>query len=447
MLQRLNKFRAEYTKVKDALPFLDCYISDMAPGWDDVNKTIPTDYRKFSFESGNPRLVMQTKHTFEEIEAMAKAEPEVNFIIASGDQKMLYHYNEITRLIRDYQNIYVATANVCNVCFIEEKVSEGLTGKLLYGTMAPYLDPGQALGPLVLAAISWEEKCAIAGNNLRKLLGEEAVVPAEVATPVIPQIIIDAHSHTADENTSRRFPFSHVAEIWSDWEEKMKFFGADIMLMSPSNTIGNVEKFPAHEKRQFCEDSNGHIFYFEGYDPRKVEVSLAALEKALKDPLCIGIKIHPPSHRTDADAPEYEKVYEIAARYGKPVMTHSWGESYYNPTQIHSTAEKFDKYLTAYPGAKFCFGHTGGRPNGFGLAADMINKHPQAMGDLAGDLFHNGFIDHALKDIGADRIMFGSDIYWIDPRCMLGMLLHAEISDEDLLKILRLNAEKFYLNR
>ena len=330
---------------------------------------------------------------------------------------------------------------------IEEKVDEGLTDKLLYGTMAPYLDPGQAIGPLVLADIPWQDKCAIAGNNLRRILGEKAINPAEMKTPVIPQIIIDAHSHTADGTTKRKFPFSHVAEVWSDWKEKMVFFGSDIMLMTPSNTTRDVEADPAWAKRQYCEDSNGHIFYFEGYDPRKVEVSVANLEKSLPDPLCIGIKIHPPAHLTDADAPEYEKVYQLASKYGKPIMTHSWGESYYNATQIHSTAEKFDKYLTAYPDVKFVFGHTGGRPNGFVLAAEMINKHPNTMGDLAGDLFHNGFIDHAIKEIGADRIMFGSDIYWIDPRCMLGMLLAADISDEDLLKILRLNAEKFYLGK
>ena len=107
MLDMVKKFREEYLQTCAALPFLDCYVSDMTPGWDDVNTKIPTDYRKLSFDSGNPRLVMQTKTSFEELENMAKAEPQVNFIIASGDQKLLYHREEITRLIRDYSNIYI----------------------------------------------------------------------------------------------------------------------------------------------------------------------------------------------------------------------------------------------------------------------------------------------------------------------------------------------------
>ena len=44
--------------------------------------------------------------------------------------------------------------------------------------------------------------------------------------------------------------------------------------------------------------------------------------------------------------------------------------------------------------------------------------------------------------------MFGTDMYWIDPRCVIGMMLEIEeLSDEDFLKIARLNAERFYLSR
>ncbi|MBR7131033.1 MAG: amidohydrolase family protein [Lentisphaeria bacterium] len=444
MLQKLSEFRIAYRALRERLPFLDCYISDMAPEWDDVPPEPPTDYRKLSFDSGNPRLVMQTKNSFEEIENMAKAEPEVNFIIASGDQKMLYHRAEITRLIREYRNIFVATANVCNLSVLEDLVADGLADKLLYGSMAPYLDPAHALCQVALGRFDWKTKCAIAGNNLRRLLGEKEIIPDELPTPVIPRIIVDAHAHTADSQTVTRFPIANVAAKLEDWEEKLEFFGMDMMFFTPSKTTRDVAQFPAHNERRICVESKGKVRYFEVFDPRQPEISQASLEKSLPDPMCVGIKIHPPAHKTDANAPEYEPAYELARRYGKPVMTHSWGESYYNATQIHSTAEKFDPYLSAYPQVKFCFGHTGGRPNGFILAAEMINKHPQTMGDLSGDLFNNGFIAHALKDIGADRLMYGTDIYWIDPRCVLGMLLESEASDEELLKILRLNAIKFY---
>ena len=448
MLNMLKEFRKSYCEVRNALPFLDCYVSDMAPAWDDLPAEPPTAYRKLSFTAGNPRLVKQTENTFEEIEQMAKNEPEINFIIASGDRKMLYHIEELTRLIATYPNIYLATGNVCNVFALEDLVKAGLTEKLLYGSMAPFLDPGQAIAPVVLGDFDWETKCAIAGNNFRKLLGEKAVLPPAMPQLKIPSIMIDAHGHTADEHTKRSFPHENSAAVWEQWQGKLEFFGLTDFFFTDSNAIHDVERFPGHKDIRFCKDSGGRIRYFEVFDPRNVEASLRELEKSLPEEMCIGIKIHPAVHRTDADAPEYEAVFKIAAKYNKPIMTHSWGVSDYNPTQIHSSPEKFDKYLSAYPEVKFVFGHTGGRPNGFIHAVNMMNKHPQCMGDFAGDLFFNGFVAHAVREIGADRLIFATDMYWIDPRCVLGMLLElTDLSDEDMLKILRGNAERFYLGR
>ena len=91
MLNALKEFRARYQAMRKALPFLDCYISDLPCEWDLEPEKDPLPSVKLSFETGNPRLVMQTRTAFDTLENMAKAEPEVNFIIASGDQKMLYH--------------------------------------------------------------------------------------------------------------------------------------------------------------------------------------------------------------------------------------------------------------------------------------------------------------------------------------------------------------------
>ena len=447
MLDMVKKFRKEYLQTCAALPFLDCYVSDMTPGWDDVNTKIPTDYRKLSFDSGNPRLVMQTKTSFEELENMAKAEPQVNFIIASGDQKLLYHREEITRLIRDYSNIYICIANMCNLYMIEELAADGLAGKMLYGSMAPYLDAAHAMALVAIGKLDWKTKCDIAGNNFRRLLGEKPVEVPEMPALIIPPVVIDAHAHTADSLTRVRFPIHDVASDYEQWKDKLEYFGMTGMFFTPSKTTRDFETYPSRNERQICVDSDGAIRYFEVYDPRKPAEAVASLEKSLPDPMCVGIKIHPPAHGTDADAPAYEPLWQTATRFNKPIMTHSWGESYYNATQIHSTPDKFDRYLSAYPQVKFVFGHTGGRPNGFPLAVEMIRKHPQTMCDISGDFFHNGFVAHALKEIGSDRIMYGTDIYWIDPRCVMGMLLQSDISNEDLLKILRGNAERFYLNR
>ena len=446
MLEQIKNFRRGYKEIFQRLPFLDCYISDMSSAWNDLPENPPTPFVKLSFTTGAIRLLKHTEHSFDEMEQMAQTEPEVTFIIASGDQKLLYHVVKVEELIRKYPNIYLCTANLCNVKILEKFVADGLTGKLLYGSMYPYLDPGQALGPLVLGDFDWQSKCDIAGNNFRRLLGQAPVEVPELPRQKIPYLIIDAHGHTIVDESTSRFPAPSSQPVWEQWEDKLDFFGITNFFNTPGEAIGDIAEYQGYLTKDLCTDSNGRIRYFEVYDPRKIEASLDALKQSLPDPMCIGIKIHPAEHIIDADHPDYEPVFAAAAKAGKPIMTPSWGVSDYNPRQKCSSPERFDKFLTAYPEAKFVFGHTGGRPNGFVHAVEMCRKHPQCMTDLAGDLFNNGFITHALREIGPDRIMFGSDMYWIDPRCAIGQLmLQDQLSDENMLKILRLNAEKCYL--
>ncbi len=46
--------------------------------------------------------------------------------------------------------------------------------------------------------------------------------------------------------------------------------------------------------------------------------------------------------------------------------------------------------------------------------------------------------------VGADRILWGTDNPFIDPRPGLGRMLCAEVSDEDKRKMLGLNAKRLY---
>lgn len=447
MLAALEKFRKSYDAIFRALPFYDCYISDLSASWDDVPQLPPTPYCKLTSESGTLRLVIHTETSFDQLEAMAEKNPQINYIIASGNQKLMYHVERISGLIKDHPNIFLCTANLCNVMILEELVAAGLSRKILYGSMMPYLDYGQAAGPLVLGNFDWQSKCDIAGNNLRRLLGETPVSVPEVPLPEFPKVFIDAHGHTIwYPETPSRFPAPDCAPVWEQWQARLDFFGITHFLTTPGEAISDVTKYAANRDQEFYVKSGGRVRYFEVFDPRHVDVSLAVLARSLPDPFCIGIKIHPAEHTVDGDDPRYEAVFSAAAQAGKPIMTHSWGVSDYNPRQKCASPERFDKFLSKYPAARFVLGHTGGRPNGYIHALEMCRKHPQCMTDLAGDLFNNGHLKHAVKEIGAGRIMFATDMYWIDPRCTLGILFAMEdLDNRDLLKILRLNAEKFYL--
>ncbi|MBR2345019.1 MAG: amidohydrolase family protein [Lentisphaeria bacterium] len=443
----LKDFVDNYRAIRAALPWLDCYVSELPVPFAEASTQAPTEAVKLT-ASGNIRLVIQTEHSFEEIAEMAKNEPDVKFIIASGTQKLLYHFAAIENLLLNYENIYLANGNFCSMLGLERLVKAGVGKKLLYGSMVPYLDPGQALGPIVLGQFDWVTKCGIAGNNFRKLLGLPPVNVPEVPLKKFPPFMVDAHAHTIRPETTCRFPAPGAAPQWDLWEPVLDAYATEFYFATPSETNRDGQETPAsQEMAQIVKDSNGRVRYFTGFDPRHADFCYAEAERTLGNPECVGLKIHPPAHRTYGSDLVYARAFEVAGRFNKTVMTHSWGLSDYNDTQKYSTPLLFDEHCRNYPDTKFVLGHAGGRPNGFPEAVEMCKRHKNVFVDLAGDFFHNGVIQAAAKEIGADKILFASDLYWIDPRCTLGMLIEAELPLEDLWKILRTNALKVYLNR
>jgi len=444
-MKRLELLRQNYNKIFAALPWLDCYVSDVPCAFDDMPTALNTDYRQLDFTSTNPRLVRQTDHSWEEIEAMAAAEPNINFIIASGERKLVYHYAIIETLLAKIPNLYIATSNLTNEFALERLVAKGLKSKLLYGSMMPCFDAGNTRGMIIFGKMDWETKCAIAGNNFRRLLGEPEVHVPEVAVPEIAPFIIDAHTHTVPRDFPTRFPPYEAEPSWPVWKRKINALWVDDMFVTPSLALHASDKYSSKAViGDFCRESQGHAFYFEVYDPNHAEETARQVEESLKDPLCIGIKLHPVEQKVYASDPRYEIAFQKAAKYDKAIMSHTWGLSDYNPSQRFGTPDQFAVYLEKYPQVRFVFGHTGGRPNGYLQAAEMCRRFPQTCGDFAGDIFYYGQLHHALKDFGCDRILFASDSYWFDERAMLGMFLEAGLSDEDLWKVLRMNALRIY---
>lgn len=89
-------------------------------------------------------------------------------------------------------------------------------------------------------------------------------------------------------------------------------------------------------------------------------------------------------------------------------------------------------------------GHAGGRYEGHLAAAALARAHPNVYLDLAGDGYALGLVEYLVAEVGAGRILYGSDLTWIDPRTQLGMILDAEIPEADKAKILRDNAVRLF---
>jgi len=196
--------------------------------------------------------------------------------------------------------------------------------------------------------------------------------------------------------------------------------------------------------REISERSGGRLHYLAVFSPHRASECLAAMERATSWPGFAGVKIHPSFHRVPAEDPRYEPAWRFAAEHGLPILTHSWSASDYNPVQQLSTPARFEPLVGRFPSVRFVLGHAGGRGAGRHEAARMANQYASVYLDFAGDIFCYRLIETLAATVPVEKILFGSDYPWLDPRANLTRVLLAEVDATVKLRILRDNAARVY---
>lgn len=196
--------------------------------------------------------------------------------------------------------------------------------------------------------------------------------------------------------------------------------------------------------RELFERSGGRVHYLGVFDPHSSDACLTALREAREWPGFAGLKIHPSVHRVPAEDPAYEPAWGFAADHDLPILAHSWSVSDYNPVQQLSTPARFERYVRRFPGVRFVLGHAGGRGSGRHEAVRMANEYPEVYLDFAGDIFCHRLIEGLVESVPVEKILFGSDFPWLDPRANLSRVLLAEVDLEAKGRILRENAMCVY---
>ena len=196
--------------------------------------------------------------------------------------------------------------------------------------------------------------------------------------------------------------------------------------------------------REVYERTGGRIFYLAVFHPDRSDECLWAMTEALCWPGFAGVKIHPSFHRTPADDPAYAPAWRFAADHDLPILTHSWSVSDYNPVQQLSTPVRFEAHVRAFPGVRLVLGHAGGRGREQADAMRMAADYPNVYLDIAGDVFCYRLIERLAEEVPAEKILFGSDYPWLDPRANLTRVLLAEIDERAKRCILGENARAVY---
>lgn len=200
---------------------------------------------------------------------------------------------------------------------------------------------------------------------------------------------------------------------------------------------------------EYVDAYPGKVFGYAVYDPHYPEESLADVKQYVARKGFVGVKIYPSGHAYSLDGPDYDPLWRLASDRGFPVLTHTWDP---NPkatvpfdwNSVFAQPELLDPVAQKYPDVRVIMAHTGGHYDGHKQAIAMANKHANLYVDICGEPIDYGFLEWLVAEMSVEKIMYGSDQNWIEPRAMLGRVLGASISVEDKERILFRNAERFF---
>ncbi len=166
--------------------------------------------------------------------------------------------------------------------------------------------------------------------------------------------------------------------------------------------------------------------------PAQAEADLARLE-ALPD-VFVGLKFLSDYHKVVLTDPRYRPAWEYADAHGLLVLAHTWGHSPFDgPDVLREVAER-------YGGARLLLGHS--CHGEWDAAVALARDFPNVYLELTAVFDDRGVIEKFVREAGAERLLFGTDLPWFDPHHAIGVLLSAEITDEDRHAICHRNAER-----
>ncbi|MEP7200327.1 MAG: amidohydrolase family protein [Chloroflexota bacterium] len=189
-------------------------------------------------------------------------------------------------------------------------------------------------------------------------------------------------------------------------------------------------------------EQHDHLLVWLVLNPLRARDSVALLERYASHPKVVGVKLHPVLHKYPADIKATFHLLERVAPLRLPVLSHGENESYASPSRLRRLAEAFPSLtiITAHFGAA-----TSGQTH---EALDAIQDC--ASGNLYTDIgtaraIRTGIIAQAVRAIGADKILFGTDSPLYEPLAFPALLAAADISDAEREQIAHQNAERLIL--
>lgn len=161
------------------------------------------------------------------------------------------------------------------------------------------------------------------------------------------------------------------------------------------------------------------------FSPDHVEFCLEEFDRCVRDGPMIAVG----ELQTDVrcNAPALDPIVERAISMNVPILQHTWLKTSGNEPG-ESTPFDLVELAKRHPQAQFICGHTGGN---WELGIRAIRETRNICADIAGSDPTSGYTEMAVRELGAERVLYGSDVGGRTFASQIAKVLGADIPDSD----------------
>ena len=179
-------------------------------------------------------------------------------------------------------------------------------------------------------------------------------------------------------------------------------------------------------------------FGFAYVSPEHVEASLEEIERCVAQGPMVGIKLWVAKSCRDRDV---DAIIERCAELKAVIFQHTWIKTTGNEPG-ESTPLDLAALATRFPDVPLICGHTGGN---WERGIRAIRAHPNVSIGIGGSDPTAGMIEMAVRELGAERILYGSDVGGRSFASQLAKVQGADVPEEAKRLILGRNLRRMLL--
>lgn len=345
-----------------------------------------------------------------------------------------YRNRMLLPILEQNPNLYLSLCpNFCPMRGVEVMAERIGAERIVFATGYPEAEPGAALSYLMLSALSDEQVSLIAADNLTGLInglvldepepappvtrpkpaGDSFSRPIRARCPIALKGVIDMHAH-----------YGRWAELPMWYKDEQEFIarldrvGVEKILVSRTGTNQPYSNDIILDlMRKFPDRVLGYAVGYPEDDRIGIDEVIRCIENGMS-----GVKMHS-GMGIPYDDKRFDSIWRYADEHRLPVLLHTWGD-----------LDTYERVFSDYPDAQILAAHAGAvNPRQY---VDFARRYPNIILELCYSRSRYGVVEYFVREVGAERIVWGSDLPWMDITQQIGKVAFADISEDDKRQIL-----------